>query len=406
MITATQSNLLDILSDVLFQTGREPSGTVQWNGILEEAYAQGVFLLVYGEKKDSIAPYLSEDDVKTWDGTFFRFFSSGMKNRYHHNKVHDMMSASGVPYVILKGQASASYYPKPYLRSSGDVDFMVGKEDIEKVKAVLDENGYKINSHSDSQFHIDFHQKTITLEMHWEPSGVPNGDKGDLCREYLKDIFSTSVCYDEEDAHFVVPDAFHHGLILLLHTAHHMINSGVGLRHLCDWAVFANRLSDEEFVRLFEERLKKAGLWRFAQLLTQLCIRYLGCSPRKWAVQDDQADEEYLEHFMQDVFESGNFGRKAPERINEAKLMTTASEGKVTDGYGAANLLHALADKARTEMEICKRMPVLIPVGCIYVLYKHIRRIMKGGRPKIHISKMVSGAMERGQIYRRFRLFE
>ena len=32
-----------------------------------------------------------------------------------------------------------------------------------------------------------------------------------------------------------IPAPFHHGLILLLHTVHHMLGEGIGLRHLCDW---------------------------------------------------------------------------------------------------------------------------------------------------------------------------
>ena len=53
-----------------------------------------------------------------------------------------------------------------------------------------------------------------------------------------------------------MPSHFHHGLNLLLHTNQHLLGEGLGLRHLCDWAVFAAGFSDEEFRELFEEKLK------------------------------------------------------------------------------------------------------------------------------------------------------
>lgn len=36
----------------------------------------------------------------------------------------------GIPYVILKGCASASYYPYPFDCALEDVDFIVGKENF------------------------------------------------------------------------------------------------------------------------------------------------------------------------------------------------------------------------------------------------------------------------------------
>lgn len=60
------------------------------------------------------------------------------------------------------------------------------------------------------------------------------------------------------------PEPFYHGLIMLLHMRHHLLAEGMGLRHLCDWAVFVDHFSDDEFRAMFEKKLKKTGLWRFA----------------------------------------------------------------------------------------------------------------------------------------------
>ena len=42
-----------------------------------------------------------------------------------HTAIHTLMTQNGIPYVMLKGAASAYYYPQTFLRSMGDVDFYV-----------------------------------------------------------------------------------------------------------------------------------------------------------------------------------------------------------------------------------------------------------------------------------------
>lgn len=95
---------------------------------------------------------------------------------------------------------------------------------------------------------------------------------------------------------------------MLLHVASHMMSEGIGMRHLCDWAVFADTLGNEKFVTLFEEKLKRFGLWKFAQILTLVSERYLGLVHKEWA-QNPDVTEEQLEALMEDILNGGNFGK-------------------------------------------------------------------------------------------------
>ena len=404
MITSNQKIILKLLSNALSQSNRKLDAVSDWNAILDEASKQCVFLIVYENAQDYIKRYLKADELKKWNTRKIQLIRSSIKNAYQHNKLHNLLADNAVPYVILKGQASAFYYPNPLLRTTGDVDFLVEKGSIEKVKELLLEESYSMNPHNTSLCHLDFHKRNELLEMHWEPNGIPNGEKGDLCRTYLQDAVSAAKLFEKDGLRLYLPDRLHHGFILLLHTAHHMINTGIGLRHLCDWAVFVNSVSDEEFITLFKDKLKSVGLWRFAQTLTQLCVHYLDCEYKKWA--DEDVDEEYLEKLLCDIFESGNLGIKDPGRINEAKLMTTYSEGNITSDNMVKHLFKMLSDKSKQELPICKRFRILMPFGCLYISYRHLRRAIQGKRPKIHISKMVNGANKRGQIYRQLKLFE
>lgn len=389
--------MLEILAAQLFAKPMPSFTGVDWECLMKEAEQQTVYKLIYHAVGSQI-PATMEPKCKS---LYFANMADGIRNSHQHEALHRILTENGIPYVIIKGMASASYYPVPFARCMGDVDFLIRQEDFSRTTDLLVNAGY-VTKGKGSIKHLTFYKDGDTLEMHREPGGLPDGEKGDLCRAYLSDIIETETEYATQHGVCCIPDAFHHGLVMLLHTASHMINSGIGLRHLCDWAVFADRLSNETFRNLFEEKLRAVGLWRFAQLLTQVSIKYLGCAEKQWAQED--VDDALLEAIIGDIFDSGNFGRKDFERINEAKLMTTDRTATIDDSRFV--LLKALTEKAYAIMPTCKRVKILLPVGWICVGVKHLIRIRNHKRPKLHVKKMISGAKERKTIYLQFRLFE
>ena len=54
----------------------------------------------------------------------------GTQNYAEHGELHEWMTANDVPYVAIKGLASARYYPEPNLRLMDDVDFREAKENV------------------------------------------------------------------------------------------------------------------------------------------------------------------------------------------------------------------------------------------------------------------------------------
>lgn len=196
--------------------------------------------------------------------------TNGIRLNYEHAELHKLFTSSHIPYVVMKGPVAAAYYSQPELQVMGDVDFLVREEDLDRAGKLLESVGFRPVDDDENQAHLAYHRIYSTWEMHWEPNGIPGNQAGNLVREYLTDMIDRAELYTIEEGCFYVPCRFHHGLTLLLHTATHLINTGIGVRHLCDWAVFVESISDDEFIKLFEEKLKKTGLWRFAKLLTLL----------------------------------------------------------------------------------------------------------------------------------------
>lgn len=399
MISDTQKILLGLLGASLFK--RTPPLVDEQDAIpvAKEAIQQTVFLMVYTALEDRFP----KDVLPKLRGRYLASLAAGLQNAVRHDELHRRMAENKIPYVVIKGLASGAYYPEPAYRVSGDVDFLVRRKDIGKTVELLLREGYTPDGNRQHLAHLAFHRREEVLEMHWEPNGLPGGRTGDLCRRYLSDILKTSRYYRTKNVKCRVPDVFHHGLILLIHTATHMIDTGIGLRHLCDWAVFAASLDDAEFCAIFEEKLKNVGLWHFAQLLTALSSKYLGCPEKRWA--SGAAEDRLLEAMMEDIFAAGNFGWKDRERINEAKLMTTKGSATVDGSNIILQLFRALSEKAEKEVPLCRKFVIFLPLGWVYVSFRHISLILRGKKPEIHIGKMVRGAKKRRDVYKEFRLY-
>ncbi|MCR5060113.1 MAG: nucleotidyltransferase family protein [Saccharofermentans sp.] len=366
------------------------------NAILTEAADQGVFCLAY----NALKPYFSDACLAKWKPTYYSLKTQNILNDRCHKKLHGIMTSAGIPYVIIKGMASAKYYPVPEARMMGDVDFLVAHDQVTAAEDALKAAGMRRTETEENGFHESFSDGNTILELHWAPPGVPpEGETGDKVREFLSDIIDKAVMYDG----YFVPSDFHHCIILLLHSVSHMTTGGMGLRHLCDWAVFADSFSSDAFVSEFESPLKSIGMWEFARVLTAVSVKYLGTGERPWAAGVDGGTIDLL---MQDIIDAGNFGVKDDQRLNQAKLMRDDTNREIeTAGMGKI-LFTNLTVRARRAMPITAKVPVLLPIGWAYIGLRHIFRIVTGRKEKIDIKKTVQGAEKRRELYNRLRLFE
>lgn len=187
----------------------------------------------------------------------------------------------------------------------GDVDFYVAEKDIEFGRKILQDNGYQgdpmIGDHDWS-----FHRNAIHYELHFAISGVPKGKEGDPFRAELENLIAQRRWIDKKRmGRIAIPSDYHHGLIILLHTASHLMGGGLGLRHLCDWAAFVNHFSDGEFCRIFQDKFKALRIWRFAQVLTRVCEKNLELPKHSWT---SDVSESAVDKLMAEFIEAGDYG--------------------------------------------------------------------------------------------------
>lgn len=387
MLTESQNMVLLLTAAALFDYSVEIPQSADWVMIRKESSMQTVPLLTFSVAEK----YLSEEEKQSWKKVINGTIVNNMRVAYEHCEVDELMRKNNIPYVIFKGMASAGYYPRPELRSMGDVDFLVEEGYIDRIEKELCEVGF--NSEGDKGgIHLGYHRPPNShWEMHRDVNGIPKGSAGDCCRKYLSDIIETAVEVETPNGRIRIPDSFHHGLILLLHTASHLTSEGIGLRHLCDWAVFYASLSEELFTTLFEEKLKTCGLWQFARLLTLTSVRYLHSPKRIWA---GEADEKLLEAIITDILNGGNFGKKDFDRYRQIKYIANRGEHTVDNKGVLRQVTDTIEKKAKKEHK-----------SRIAVLFDYARLVIHGKR-EMDKPSTLKAAKKRKKLYQEFHLFE
>lgn len=387
--------LLDLLADSLFNAGREiDCDAVKWPLVWHEAYVQAVTLLAFS---GSAPQNCNEQFLYKMRSKLQSDVRSVIHVNKEHIRLHKIMTEAGIPYVILKGAASAAYYPDPLMRAMGDVDFLVNECDVEKTCVALEKNGFTRNP-KEHEKHIVYFDDAGTLELHTTPAGVPKGAEGDNVRKFLKDIIKDSRPRETAFGTIMVPSDFHHGLVILLHTCCHFTSEGIGLRQLCDWAVFVSRFSDDEFCRLFKDKLESVGLWRFAQVLTQVCTECVGLPERSFT---GNYHKGLIDDFTADIFKSGNLGQKNATSVQESVLVHKDSKKSFL-----GNFIASVNEIVYFYWGFTRRFKILLPLGWLFFGGRYIIRSLIGKRPKISVKKLKDRTDARNSLYEEIKLFK
>lgn len=388
--------LLDILANNLFDAGRKVElNEGNLNAVWCEAYAQAVTLMAFHNSNENV---LKSEKCSYIRKKLTQTLADNAKVDFEHVRICNIMKNAGIPCTILKGFASALYYPDPLMRSMGDVDFLVDTDDFEEANKTLLQNGYEATGKS-HDVHDVFLGNICRCEMHFQPSGIPQGKAGVKVRKYLSRLLDKSETAKTELGDITVPSAYHHGLIILLHMCHHLTGDGLGLRHLCDWAVFLNKIGEDKFLEMFEKTFKDIGLWEFAKIMTFISCEYLGLPGMNWA---KDADQNLADYILIDIIIGGNFGQKNADRSHESLLISSKNEKEISmlrQFFISANSI------VYKNWKAARKFKILLPFGWIFFGGRYIIRSLLGKRPKIRLQKVAKEASERIDIYSCLNLF-
>ncbi|MBQ7225172.1 MAG: nucleotidyltransferase family protein [Clostridia bacterium] len=171
-----------------------------------------------------------------------------------------------IDYIPLKGAVVRSFYPKPWMRTSCDIDILVRERDLKRaVEALVSACGYRVEGKENYHDVSLFSPFGMHLELHHSiKENIPKYD------ELLTQVWEfSSPCGGSRHLQTNEFLVFH----LTAHMAYHFLNGGCGLRSVLDLYLIKDIELNKEKLK---EMLCSAGLDRFYKVAIDLGEYWLG----------------------------------------------------------------------------------------------------------------------------------
>ena len=360
-----EENSLKIIREAI--TGQEEyfSPDTDWSALEQELNNQALLPIAYNVLKRGCVPEGEFRDI--WIGFIIQHISGWYRTLEVQNELVQILTESGYKFVIMKGFANATLFPKPEIRSTGDVDFLVKVEEFDEIYQLLQTKGFKPTGEGDAgKHHMNLKKNDVLFEMHKRPAGTMRKKSKDNQKviDYFKEGLGHTDIVELCGYKFPIFDPVRNGLMLLMHTAGHM-QGGLGIRHLLDWGMYADKyLTDTFWNDEFRQAAAIIHVDELALSMTSICQKELGlCKDRSWCME---ADEDTCYALLEYMLNQGNFGRKAGEADAGAKFFTESMD--------TGGLFRRLDRSASYSMPIIKKYPILRPVGWVYQMGRYIKR--------------------------------
>ena len=228
-----------------------------------------------------------------------RLVSSGVR------ELHKLFSENNIEYVIIKGQAVATYYPDGTLRQAGDIDYYCDLVNFPLSLSAI-EKGWNIRAEKDgSEKHVHFEYGGILYEGHYSLTDFYSERRNDYFQLLLKKDGGTVVDIEGEIIRTLSPTL--HVLFVFVHLYNHLLALGIGLRQFCDMAMMLNNAKDINLEKL-STHLQELGLKSAYCACGAVLVDKLGLPESKLGYTLSSKDYQYGKIILNVVLYRGNMG--------------------------------------------------------------------------------------------------
>lgn len=394
-----QRALLCLLQQALW--GVQPSlPTANWNLVETLAIQQGVLCLLYQGAK-AYPNDIPIERIKTWRADMI---SAAMRNdevNAVQNQVISWINKLDIRVAVLKGLSCSRFYPVPEVRALGDIDLLLDRENIAKVGEYLQRQGFELTQ-NEHHFHSGYHRGNVSVELHYAVTQFPDSRGGMKAKEISKRFLSGIQECTVNGSSFPALMDIHQALVLLLHMERHMIEEGIGLRQLCDWATFVHGISIEYWQKQVLPTLQECGMLTFAKVLTKTCVNYLGLDPKRvmWC---ENIDDSLAAEMISEIFRGGNMGVAEEEPM--VNLFFDRSRLGKNNQSRIRGLLIRITQLAQEQYPCTQKVKILLPIFWVYIPVRYWVRSLVGLRDRKKVMQLWGAAERRQKLYKALKLY-
>ncbi len=298
--------------------GQEPDqlDDMDWQRLMAFAERQSVIGVVYdGIQRLRQRVRIPKLQLVRWVGNASQVEARNILLNELCVEVCDAFRKEGFECCLLKGQGNALMYPKPLLRTSGDIDVWVRSVNKEvgknhEVRNILHWVRKRNPQGKTEYHHIDYGMyKDVDVEVHYRPTFmnnlINNGRLQRWMNEHKEEQFSHWVSLPKGEGRICVPTWEFNVVFQLSHMYRHVLQSGLGFKNLIDF-YFLLVKSEQMEARCLERDLRYLGLSQFASAVMWVLREVLGLEERYLLVPADERRGRFL---LKEVVSGGNFGK-------------------------------------------------------------------------------------------------
>ncbi len=294
-------------------------------------------------------------------------------------RLYQALRAEGLAPVVVKGIVCRTLYPQPELRPSSDEDLYLTAAEMPRFHAVLLRAGFVLteperdyrSAHEARYVHPD---TGLVVEGHWALFPTEYAVYAAL-NVQLPDLMQRAQDWESGGVTLRVPDVCDHLIFLLLHAFKHFISSGVGVRQLCDIALWMRRFGAQIDWQRVRAALRATHSEGFAAAVIDAGVHWFGLEraaahiPPDWETLESAA-------LLADALSGGVYGSADSTRRHSCTITIHAADRAHRGGTGRASLCAALFP-GREVMAgwypYVARCPALLPAAWAQRIWRYLR---------------------------------
>lgn len=343
---------------------------INWNEVIEECRQHQISSLVYsGISKES----LKNIDKNTLDKWKRETFMSGVYQINHIKQVSNVLSTlntNNIPVIVLKGLVVRDLYPKSELRTMGDADILVHENDLDNVVNILQEEGYI--EHGRNAFHIEFSRGNSHIEVHWT---LANEEMFDGIVEFKDETWERAIDVNVGESKSLSMCDEDLLLYCCIHMAKHFINSGFGIRQVCDVLLLVEKRGQHIDWDSFVNRTKRSGVYKFTMSIFAICNKLFEISiPDELKEGFVEFNDKYLDELIDLIWANGVHGKKNKADIRVKQLMKVEDNKKDSWIRRIKVMYFPTGEGLAERYSYAKKNKTLLPIAWIHRILNAIFR--------------------------------
>ena len=290
----------------------------EWREMLDMANAHSVAAIavdglnVLHGRKDfcyALDDASCEDIRYAWMGQQLMYEQSYFAKWETAKFVAKYWAENGIDTYNLKGFSFAQYYPIPEHRHGSDFDCFLS--DWTKGNQLVETQGIKVDW-SEAK-HSHFTVCGLHFENHQTCIGINGSKKDKVLERYLQCVMGMESWIGESAIR--KPTTLFNALFCIKHAQHHfLVEDGITLRHVCDWAMIRRSPSFKDCSDTFYKDAERFGLMPFVSPLDELADILTGLLQE----QDLSTNAKFL---LDDILAHGTVPMsEKPKRKHSSKL--------------------------------------------------------------------------------------